>query len=47
MDKGKGLITAEKQKITKLLREGMSTLEILKEFCRDHQTVKKAVENRT
>ena len=36
MDKGKHLTTAEKQKITKLLREGISILEISKELYNDH-----------
>ena len=36
MSKGKDLTTAENQKITKLLRKGISTLEISKELCRDH-----------
>ena len=47
MGKGKDLTTSEKQKITKLLIEGMSSLEISKELCRDHQTIKTAVENIT
>ena len=45
MDKGKGQKRAEKQNITKLLNEGMPTLETSKELCRDHQMIKKAVEN--
>ena len=36
-------ITAEKQKI-KLLKEGIFTLEIAKELCRDHWTINKAIE---
>ena len=47
MSKGKDLTTAEKQKVTKLLSEGQSTFEISKEFFRDHQTIKKTVENMT
>ena len=43
----KDLTTAEKHSITKLLNEEMSTLEISKELCRDHWTIKKAVENIT
>ena len=46
MGKGNNLTTAKKQKITKL-SEGMSTLEISKELCNYHQTIKKAVENIT
>ena len=42
MGKGKDL-TAKKMKI-RLLREGMSTLEISKELCRD-QTIARAVED--
>ena len=44
MDKGRDR-TAEKQKIK--LSERMSTLNISKELCRDHQLIKKAVENIT
>ena len=44
MDKAKDLTTSEKQKI-KLLCEGMSTSEISKDLCRNHGTIKKAVEN--
>ena len=44
MGKEKNLATDEKQNITKLLSEGMSTLEISKELCRDHRTIKKIVE---
>ena len=47
MGKGKDLTTAEKQKITKLFREGMFTLDISKELCRDHWMIKKAAENIT
>ena len=47
MDKRKDLTTVEKQKKTKLLSDGIFTLEISKELCRDHQTIKKAVENIT
>ena len=36
MGEEKDITTAEKQKIAKLLIEGMSTLEILKKLCRDH-----------
>ena len=32
------LKTAEKQEITKLLSEIMSTLEVSKKLCRDHRT---------
>ena len=45
MGKGKDLIIAEKQKITKLLNEWMFTLKISKEIYRDHWTIKKTVEN--
>ena len=41
------LTTANKQKIRKLLCKGMSTLEISKELCIDHQMIKKTVENIT
>ena len=34
----------EKQKIKKLLNEGISTFEIPTEFCRDLQTINIAVE---
>ena len=47
MDKVKGQVIVEKQKITKLLHEEMFILEKSKEFCRDHQTIKKAVKNMT
>ena len=47
MGKGKDLTTVGKQKITKLVGKGMSTLEISKEFCSDQRTRKKAVENIT
>ena len=46
MGKGKDLIITENKKI-KLLNEEMSTLEISKKLCRDHWTIKKAVENIT
>ena len=36
MSKGKNLTTTEKQKITKLLSEEISTLDISKEFFRNH-----------
>ena len=39
------LTTAEK--LLNLLSEGMSTLEISKEYCRDHWMIKKTVENIT
>ena len=39
----KDLTTAEKQKIIKLLCEGMSILEISMELCRDHQMIKKKI----
>lgn len=39
--KGKDLTT----EIQKILREGMSTLDISKELCRDNRTKKKAVKN--
>ena len=45
MGKGNALTFAKKQKITKLLWKGMSTLEMSKELCRDHQMIKKTVEN--
>ena len=45
MGKGKDRITAEKHKIAKVLSEGMSILKISNELCRDHQTIKKTVEN--
>ena len=44
MRKEKDLTTAEKQKITKLLTEGMFSLDISKELRKDHQTIKKTVE---
>ena len=44
--KRKDLITAEKLKIG-LLSEEMSTFEISKKICRDHQTIKKAVKDIT
>ena len=47
MGQGKDLTTVKKQKITRLLSEGMSTLETSKKLCRDHWTIKKAVENIT
>ena len=47
MGKEKDLKTAEKQKITKLLSEGTSNLEISNELFRDQQMIKKAVENIT
>ena len=47
MGKWKDPTTAEKLKITKLLCEEMSTLDISKELCREHRTIKKAVENMT
>ena len=47
IDKRKDLITIEKQKITKLHSKEMSTLEISKELCWNHQMIKKAVENIT
>ena len=47
MGKRKDLITIEKQKINKLMSEGMSTLKISKKICRDHQNIKAAVENIT
>ena len=40
MNKGKALTIAKKQKIKKLLSEGMSTLEISKELCRDYHMTK-------
>ena len=45
MRKGKDLMTVEKPKITKLFGEGMSTLEISKELCRDYLRTTKAVRN--
>ena len=45
MGDGADLTTDEKQKIPKFLCEGMSTLEISKELCRDNQMIKTAVEN--
>ena len=47
MGKGKVLTAAEKQKITKLLGEGMFILEISKECYRDHLMINWAVENIT
>ena len=43
MSKGKDLTTAEKEKITKLLNEGISTLEVSKELYRVHQMIKKTM----
>lgn len=40
MGDGKDPTNAEKQKITKLLSEQMTTLEKSKEFYRDHQIIK-------
>lgn len=42
---GKSLRDAEKLKITMLLSDGMFTLDISKKFCKDHQTIKRTVEN--
>ena len=42
--KENNLTTAVKQKLTKLLNEGMSILKISKKLCRDYQMIKKAVE---
>ena len=39
MGKRNDLKTSKKQKITKLLGEGMFTLMISKKFCRDHQKI--------
>ena len=36
----------EKQKITKLLNEGIFTLKMSKKLCRDDGTKKKAIENK-
>ena len=47
MGKGKDLTTAEKQKITKLFSERMSTYDISKELWRDHQMIKNGVANIT
>lgn len=47
MGKGKYLITVEKQNITKLLNERIPTLKISMEFCRDHRTIQKTLENIT
>ena len=43
MGKGKDITAAEKQKITKLLSEGMSTLETTKELC-SYRKIEKATE---
>lgn len=45
MGNGKDLTNTEKQKITNLLNEGRFTLEISKELHRDHQMIKRVVEN--
>ena len=47
MSKGKVLTTAEKQKITNLLNEGMFSLKISKKLSRDHQMIETFVENIT
>ena len=41
----KDLTTAEKRENEKLLNERTSIQEISKDLCRDHQTIKKTVEN--
>lgn len=45
MGKEKDVTTAQKRKITKLLSEGIFTMDISKEICRYHRTLKKAVRN--
>ena len=47
MAKGINLTAAEKQKITNSLSDGIFTLDISKELCKDHQTTKKVVEKIT
>ena len=47
MGKENDLTTVEKQKRAKLLSEELSALEMLKDLCRDHRTIKRAVENVT
>ncbi|CAI9721778.1 Hypothetical predicted protein [Octopus vulgaris] len=45
MSKKKDITASEKQKITKLLSDGMTSLNILKLLGRDHRTIKKTTED--